>query len=79
MARCDALVAIDILGGVEILTQLESFMECDVACRFQAILYRYTNVLNHFFRRRLLSLKAFFTSTAESMFLSTSALQIRTK
>ena len=37
MARCDSLVAIDILGGVEILTQLESFMECDVACRFQAI------------------------------------------
>ena len=36
MARCDALVAIDILGGVEIMAQLESFMECNVACRFQA-------------------------------------------
>ena len=37
MARCDALVAIDVLGSVEILAQLESFVECDVACRFQAV------------------------------------------
>ena len=37
MARRAALVAIDILGGFEILEQLENFMECDVACRFQAV------------------------------------------
>ena len=37
MARRNALVAIDILGGFVILEQLENFMECDVACRFQAV------------------------------------------
>ena len=55
MARRYALVAIDILGGFEILEQLENFMECDVACRFQAVAKAFrTCAVCHFTRYGLI-------------------------
>ena len=55
MARRNALVAIDILGGFEILQQLENFMECDVACRFQAVAKAFrTCAVCHFTRYGLI-------------------------
>ena len=52
----NALVAIDILSVVAILTQLESFMECDVACRFQAVAKAFrTCAVCHFTRCGLIS------------------------
>ena len=55
MARRDALIAIDILGGFKILEQLENFMECDVACRFKAVAKAFrTCAVCHFTRSDLI-------------------------